>query len=226
MNWIQRFNTFSFLDNHSYSSGLSTQEVLAGAGKKFSLELDMAPGPEAITSLDEFTSRHKGQWIFGHLAYDFASAIPYQSGKTPSRQGFGDLCFFVPEVLVRLNESDFEISADDPQAVYAEIMATDEERLPMAGTVQPSVQSRLDREGYIATIKRLQEHILRGDCYEINFCQEFYAEDVRIDPVDAYIKLAALSPAPFAALYRVDEQWLACSSPERFIKKTGDRIYS
>ncbi|RYY54810.1 MAG: anthranilate synthase component I family protein, partial [Chitinophagaceae bacterium] len=40
------------------------------------------------------------------------------------------------------------------------------------------------------------------------------------------IKLAALSPAPFAALYRVDEQWLACSSPERFIKKTGDRIYS
>ncbi len=32
------------------------------------------------------------------------------------------------------------------------------------------------------TVKKLQEHIIRGDCYEINFCQEFYAENAIIDP--------------------------------------------
>ena len=38
--------------------------------------------------------------------------------------------------------------------------------------------------------------------------------------------LAAISPNPFSALYRVDDKWLICASPERFLKKQGNRILS
>ena len=38
-------------------------------------------------------------------------------------------------------------------------------------------------EDYISIVKKLQQHILRGDCYEINFCQEFFATNAVIDPL-------------------------------------------
>ena len=224
LNWIQRFNTFSFLDNHSYPSGLSTQEILVGAGSRFTLKQQEATGSDAFRKLDDFTRRFKGEWIFGHLGYEFGSS-PKAAG-TLVHKGFDDICFFVPEIVMRLNESGFEISANDPDSVYNAIMETQLSGPVHAPLEKPFLQGRLDRETYIATIRKLQEHILRGDCYEINFCQEFFAENASIDPVETYLKLAAVSPAPFAGLYRVDEHWLACASPERYIKKTGGTIFS
>ena len=69
-------------------------------------------------------------------------------------------------------------------------------------------------------------HILRGDCYEINFCQEFYAEGVSINPVSIYHSLGAASPNPYSAFYKLDDKFLLCASPERYLKKTGSNILS
>jgi para-aminobenzoate synthetase component 1 len=75
-------------------------------------------------------------------------------------------------------------------------------------------------------IQQLKQHILRGDCYEINFCQEFFAEGVVIDPVRLYLQLSRISPNPFSAFYRLGEKWLICASPERYLQKQGNRILS
>jgi para-aminobenzoate synthetase component 1 len=72
----------------------------------------------------------------------------------------------------------------------------------------------------------LKQHILRGDCYEINFCQEFFATEATIQPATVYERLSRISPNPFSALYRVQDKWLICASPERFLKKSGDKILS
>jgi para-aminobenzoate synthetase component 1 len=89
-----------------------------------------------------------------------------------------------------------------------------------------TVQSRMGREEYIGIIQKLQQHILRGDCYEINFCQEFFAENVSADPLAIYRSLSNMSPNPFAAFYKLDDKYLLCASPERFLKKTGNKIFS
>ena len=47
----------------------------------------------------------------------------------------------------------------------------------------------LTREEYLKKIEELQKHILSGDCYEINFCQEFFIEDANITPVEIYTSL-------------------------------------
>jgi para-aminobenzoate synthetase component 1 len=117
------------------------------------------------------------------------------------------------------------IEADNPQEIYNVIIS-----LPLTGKKQlqgtPVIQKRIQKEEYLSTIGQLQKHILRGDCYEINFCQEFYAEKIIIDPVIVYQKLTSVSPNPFSALYRVNDKWLICASPERFLKKQGNRILS
>jgi para-aminobenzoate synthetase component 1 len=40
-----------------------------------------------------------------------------------------------------------------------------------------------------------------------------------IDPLAAYKKLNDFSPNPFSALYKLNDKWLLCASPERFFKK-------
>src|SRR5690606_12120597 len=91
---------------------------------------------------------------------------------------------------------------------------------------QGKIQQRVTRQEYLDDIIKLKQHILRGDCYEINYCQEFFAENASLDPIMAYIKLSEISPNPFSALYRVEDKWLLCASPERYLRKDGDRLKS
>lgn len=82
------------------------------------------------------------------------------------------------------------------------------------------------KEEYIKKIIMLKEHIHNGDVYEINYCTTFIAENVELDPVTLYAKLNSISPMPFSALFKNDDQWVICASPERFIKKTGSKVIS
>ena len=69
-------------------------------------------------------------------------------------------------------------------------------------------------------------HIHRGDIYEANFCQEFYAEDTTIEPVETYNKLNQISHPPFATFLKLNDKYLLSASPERYIKKEGNTIIS
>jgi para-aminobenzoate synthetase component 1 len=85
---------------------------------------------------------------------------------------------------------------------------------------------RFSREEYLSTVEALRGHILRGDCYEINFCQEFFSQPAFIDVPSTWWALSQASPNPFAAFYRLDHRYLLCASPERFLKKTGSILSS
>jgi para-aminobenzoate synthetase component I len=89
-----------------------------------------------------------------------------------------------------------------------------------------TVQSRMCREAYLEAIIALKDHIHRGDCYEINYCQEFFVEQTDISPLAVYTQLIDISPNPFSALYRLNDLYCICASPERYIKKTGQRVIS
>ena len=84
----------------------------------------------------------------------------------------------------------------------------------------------MSKEEYLSVIENLRQHILHGDCYEINYCQEFFAESADPDPLELYRALASISPSPFSAYYSVDDNFLFCASPERYLKRRGDNILS
>jgi para-aminobenzoate synthetase component I len=221
LNWVQQFDTFSFLDNHQYQIEPHSIECLLAAGVKRQLKADAG---NALEQLQQFIGDKK-TWLFGHLGYDLKNEIEDLTSSKKSGIQFSDLFFFEPEIIIRLGEKEMLIQADDPDAVFAAVSGT----YKISDTLMPSpvqVQNRLSQSGYIATIKKLQQHILRGDCYEINFCQEFYNENAIIDPLAVYKKLCSISPNPFSALYKMNDQWLICASPERFLKKQGDKILS
>jgi para-aminobenzoate synthetase component 1 len=227
LNWTKRFNTFCFLDNHQYQTEPHAVECLLAAGAKRELKADAG---NALEQLQRFISRsdrdgQTGSWLFGHLGYDLKNEIEKLSSSNPDRIQFPGLFFFEPEVVIRFNEKEMIIEAEDAEKAFIEIDSVSASpALSTAGRV--IIQNRLSKKEYTDIIAQLKQHILRGDCYEINFCQEFFARNAEIDPVLVYKKLSAVSPNPFSALYRINDHWLICASPERFLKKQGNKIIS
>jgi para-aminobenzoate synthetase component I len=161
-------------------------------------------------------------WLFGHLGYNATGNAYYKKTET----NFGDGFFFEPEIVLKLTNNKIEvIKADiDEAKIIAEINATEiavaQKKLPF------NIVSTLTKEKYIEKIKLLQQHIKRGNCYEINFCQQFFAEEAIIHPIEKYKKLIQLSPAPFGSFYKLKENYCLCSSPERFLQKKGVTLIS
>lgn len=220
LDWAQQFGTFCFLDNHQYQIPPHTEECLLAAGIK--RKYPGAPEKQLL-HLQEFLDEKKC-WLFGHLGYDLKNETEQLTSGRPDRIGFPDIFFFEPEYIIRLNRKEIGIEGENAPLVFKKIIAGCENPTLLKHDLK--IQQRFTREEYLTTIDKLKEHILRGDCYEINFCQEFFSENAVISPAEVYRQLSAVSPNPFSALYRTESRWLICASPERFLKKTGDKILS
>lgn len=220
LNYAKRFSTFCFLDNHHYQLSPHSAECLLAAGVKRSVK---ANSGQALSQLDSFINE-KSSWLFGHLAYDLKNEMESLHSDHPDGINFPDLYFFEPELLIKFDSELMEIEGEDPIAIWEAINAMPEEEI-VSVPGDASIKQRFSRDEYVSTIQKLKQHIQRGDCYEINFCQEFYGE-MKIDPLQVYLKLASLSPNPFSAFYRMDEQWLICASPERFLRRKGEQLLS
>jgi para-aminobenzoate synthetase component 1 len=89
------------------------------------------------------------------------------------------------------------------------------------------LQPRISKSEYLRHVTDIQELIQQGEVYEVNYCQEFYAEDVVIPlPLDAYFKLNHLTRAPYSSFFSIDNFNIFCGSPERFLKRIENRLVS
>jgi len=231
LTWALPFNICCFLDSHSYDASPSAFECLLAVG---AVDSYTAPAGNAFSGLKQWAAGRQ-DWLLGHLAYNLTAETEGVSAAFDDPIGFPDLFFFQPACLILLQKDSIRIGCvnEDPAAIWRQIQAT--EPPPAAGPRPPQTTvtsipftftPRFTREEYLSTVEALRRHILRGDCYEINFCQEFYAQPATIDPQATWWALSQASPNPFSAFYRLDHRYLLCASPERFLKKTGETLFS
>jgi para-aminobenzoate synthetase component I len=245
LTWVSRVDIFCFLDSQGYPDGIAPGVgcVLA-AGVRDSCE---AEAGRAFAELREWAGE-RGEWIFGHFGYDLAAETepgvggpeavgrgragsgPDGRGLKSDPIGFPDLFFFVPQVLIELRPGVMRIGCFDAEgeAIWREIG-----RIPVDGVSKvtegggiPRFEARFTAAEYRERVVQLQRHILRGDCYEINFCQEFYSQPAELDVLAAWWSLSQTSPNPFSCFYRIKRSYLLCASPERYLKKTGNQLVS
>ncbi len=134
------------------------------------------------------------------------------------------LHFCQPQIWLHWRPETLDIHAPEAAAVLAQILATPVPDVPAPAA--PALRPRQAKTEYLAAVEAIKEDILNGEVYELNLCQEFYAEGVALDPVDVFHRLNATSPAPFAGFYRYHHHYLICASPERFIRRTASTILS
>ena len=88
------------------------------------------------------------------------------------------------------------------------------------------LKASTSKENYIKKLHELKCEIQLGNIYEINFCMEFYAEKVKIDPMNIFYRLNELAKAPYSYLVKLNDEYIICASPELFLKKEGNILSS
>lgn len=224
LNWASRFSIFCLLDNNGYDHELPAFECLLAAGAKRSVSLQKG---KAYQQLKAFYDEQPC-WLFGHLGYGLKQETEELVSAKKEPIDFGTGFFFEPEVLLRLkkNELIIEVNADkNAGELFEEINNMPGKIFPVSKS-KPGIKAGMSEAAYRAAIEALLQHIKRGDCYEINFCQSFFAEQAVIDPLYTYEKLMQQSPNPFAALYKLRDKYCLCASPERYLQKSGQTLIS
>lgn len=222
LDWAKQFSIFLFLDSNDYRSQYGKYECLLAAGTVATI------ADTSLEDLQEIHNLHK-DWFFGHIAYDHKNALePRLSSGHDVQTGFPSLFFFCPQVVIHVNPEQTELTIEShdtpPQIVFDTIINAG----AYTPASLPSLQFKYNtsREEYLHTIAALQEHIANGDCYEINFCTQGYTTAPHLEPLHLFNRLNELSPAPFAAYYRLEDKYMACSSPERYLQKSGNILRS
>ncbi|HEX5001791.1 MAG TPA: anthranilate synthase component I family protein [Bacteroidia bacterium] len=225
LRFLSQYAYAAYFDSHSGVIPVTGvgYDVIAAAGNR-NVFIGETP---CIDKLDAFVklAAERGEWLFGHIGYDFKNEIENLTSAHTDRIEFPVAGFFVPEVMVIIKDSRVELSAtENPERIKEQIFDWVITHEPQSGFSFPV--PRMCRNQYLDAVRVAQKHIFQGDVYEINLCHEYYSEGVSINPVAVAQRLFDVSPNPFSAYYRCDASHLMCASPERFVTRKGNLLLS
>ena len=198
------------IDDISFAAAIGVKnEVVSSSGNGF-------------TMLQQFLDTHKGQYVFGYFTYDLKNEIEDLKSNHPNHIGFPEMYFFVPNQLVVI---DNKLQVREGMELVTQLLTYGHDYLE--GMHLPvTMEHKVSREEYIKKVQAIRQHIIEGDVYELNYCVEFFAENAELDPVHVYQKLKEFSPTPYGCFLKLNHHYLISASPERFINKRGQRVYS
>ncbi|MBT8270811.1 MAG: aminodeoxychorismate synthase component I [Bacteroidia bacterium] len=225
ISWGQDFDCCLWLDSNRYDSAYTNYEGIMAIGNQTSISTVYSGGFEALSDF----RRKSRDWIFGYLSYDMKNDIEELSSDNHDGLRFQDLFFFQPKKIIFVSKNKAVFSylpayaselQDDINAIQKGISSTGNAHVPV------KISMRMTKDEYFARLDDILKHIHRGDIYEMNFCQEFYADNTKIDPLQTYNRLNAISNAPFAAFMRLGQQYIMSASPERYLQKIANHVIS
>ncbi|TNJ42900.1 aminodeoxychorismate synthase component I [Tamlana fucoidanivorans] len=224
--WAQQYDDVIWLDSNNYEQKYSRYDAILAVDAFTSIRTDFHQG---FDKLKEYQTYAK-DWIFGYLSYDLKNDVEHLESKNYDGLGFPDLCFFQPKRLFLLKNDTVEIQylnavSDELQEDFFAIKNASEGVRGHAFS-DLKIKLRIHKDDYFDKVNQMLNHIHRGDIYEANFCQEFYAENMVINPFETYQKLNKISKPPFASFVKFNDKYILSASPERYIQKHEDCILS
>ncbi|MEX0968210.1 MAG: anthranilate synthase component I family protein [Bacteroidia bacterium] len=233
LNWLQQFEVCCILNSNGYYQKQSdpakhqyyhSYDLIIAAEARQELTLK----PPVFSRLQKFI-KHHNSWLFGYLGFDLKNETEHLESHNEDHLHFPNAYFFEPEFLFLLKGKSIEIIADkrQPKFLLEEVMACTPIQRPETTKISQSIfQNRISKDKYLETVEHIRQHIIEGDVYEMNFCQEFYMENMQADPFQLYLNLCEISPNPFSAFCRIHDKFILSASMERFLKKEGSRLIS
>jgi para-aminobenzoate synthetase component 1 len=224
--WSQQFETAIFLDSNSYQQQYTSFDAVLAVGEFTCIKTDFH---NAFEKLQEYQTTTK-DYIFGYISYDVKNDIEQLSSNNFDGLDFADLFFFQPQkiIFIKGNIVEFQylkMVDDEMESDFAKIQQSNHQEIQQS-TTNIKIKLRTHKEEYQEKVTAILQHIHRGDIYEANFCQEFYAENASINPLKVYQDLNSISEPPFAVFLKMNHQFLLSASPERYLRKDGNKIIS
>ena len=84
-------------------------------------------------------------------------------------------------------------------------------------------ESNWERRGFEDSVRRIQEYIAAGDCYQVVLSQQF-STPFEDNPLEIYRALRAINPSPYMFLLRFGKETIVGASPEMLVRCHGQRL--
>lgn len=184
---------------------------------------------DTLQKLQEFIDQQKGNYLFGYLSYDLKEQLHGLKSENNDGLLFPETYFWKPKYVVNLHKEsvDFLQGEKNSESLNFISQFLEEETDQNFHPHNFVFKARISKEEYITKILKIKEQIQLGNIYELNFCQEYYAENVDIPyEIDTYFKLNTITQAPYSSYFKFGDFDIFCGSPERFLKKEGNKLLS
>ena len=212
-------NNFILLNSNDYSD---EYDLIVAYG----IESSIKSSDNSLIKLDNYIDS-VDDWVFGYLSYDLKNEIEDLNDKNEDIFNLPNINFFQPKVIWLIKNGTATIlSLNKKNLIDDWIQVNSLNCLETLNKSKINLKSRGSKDDYIRKINRIKERILKGDCYEMNFCFDMYCKNNTIDPYQTYIKLNNYTRSPMSTFLKLDNLYLISSSPERFIKKENKKIIS
>ncbi len=223
--WAQRYEIYMFLDAHKEMDPLYNSDFDFKLAVEAVRELKLRPG-KSFESLSEFLDKEDNDWVFGGLSFDLKNELEELCSNNEDKLGLEQMYFFVPKFLFETKNGCLTLLSLVEVDIADLILEIQTCQLPSSNISGIEVKSSLNKANYISKINSIKKDIQAGDIYEMNFCQNFYADGVDIDPLFLFRRLNDNSSAPFSTFFKYRDFHLISASPERYISKRKKNIIS
>ncbi len=188
-------------------------EYLLGEGIQDQLEIHEVSD---LLLLDAFLARNKNQHVFFILSYELGCTLLETSlRKDKERKQLPLAKFWVAN------------SVGTPSFDNENNWMTNFNSAPTTPPFQGNWKFGSNKESYLESVRTIQQHIQRGDCYELNFCQRIEAKGkLEHGGLELFKHVREITNPPHSAYFEDENMVLASGSPERFIQKIGNKLYS
>ena len=208
---------------NSNQQGQST--IFEGIEDQFSIAVDSKSLD--WSDVDRFLSKHQNRDIVVALSYELNQHI-----ESLERQNTSDSRYTFPQIILVVPKSKGLVQDESRLVDWSygnhpkDVLLNTSLNQILAKTEAVNIQPRFSEEEYVRRANFLLDHIFKGDIYEVNFCQEFVAENAEINPWTVFLELNQRTEAPYSACMKWGDNWLLSGSPERYLQKNGQRILS
>ena len=180
----------------------------------------------SLQKIDKYISC-VNDWVFGFLSYDLKNEIENLSDLNKDIFNLPNIYFYQPKVIWLIKGEKariYSISKKNLNEDWDKINSINYKECAKKSSID--LIPRTSRDEYVKKIKKIKQRILKGDCYEMNFCFDMYSQNKKINPYKTYIKLNNYTRSPMSTFFKLNQLFLLSSSPERFIKRNNKTIIS
>lgn len=226
LQWADSFEQVVWLDSNAYPNNDNKYEAVLAVDADRIFQTD---SKEGLNELKEYRKSNK-DWLFGYLSFDAGRTInsTKENNRASDSLQFSKLSFFHPKKVFLLKEGSVEIhySSDIENEIETDWKVIRELAVEEIPLVFPDlkINARLSKQEYFDKFQKIQAYIEQGEISEINFCQEFYASATLENPLAVYQHLNEISKPPFAAYLRMNDKYVLCASPERYLSNTNGKL--
>jgi para-aminobenzoate synthetase component 1 len=180
-----------------------------------------------IADFQAFLNAQQGQYIFGTISYDYKNSLEALTSDNPDECRYPLLHFWVPKSIFILTEKPQHLAGENNISDQEAAQHFWEKLQHPEASIQAQFKERTTKATYFDRFAQIRKALQQGDIYELNYCQEFYAEQITIEqPVQLFAHLTQLTQAPHAAYIQTPSHFVFCASPERFLEKRGELLRS